>query len=181
MNVQILKVTPEEFSDFYQTYLWNYSTNNEHKNFYQLYESKTNAKDNPVKYFEDNGRAGSAYFFAFVDDLLVGQLSLKQSPFTENILWFTGISVDPKYQKNGIATRLIEEAFQFTKKEGKEILMSYYEEAVKEFLPDLIKLKAYDTQILIHERDEYYQYHTYGVDSNGRTIRGRFFQGEKKL
>jgi len=178
LNLTIRTITSDQYPNFYCKEL----TKNvkPSRNYYQLYESKTNAKDQPVKYFYPDHDKDAFYFLAYSDDLIVGQLSLKQSPFTDDILWFTGISVDPKYQNRGIAKALIDEAFRLVNHKNRNILMSYYEDDVKDFLPALIKNKAIQHKVVIYERDDDYVYHTYGIDKKGKVYDGQIFQGEKK-
>ena len=71
-----------------------------------------------------------------VDDKIVAICELEKSPYEENLLWITGVSVDPAYQDKRYASMVLEETFRFAKETGVALLGSQYSEK------GLIKLKS---------------------------------------
>lgn len=59
-------------------------------------------------------------------DIIIGIAALERSPFTEKVFWMMSISIDPKYQGNHYATKLVEEIVRFTKEQGYELSVSGY-------------------------------------------------------
>ncbi len=59
-------------------------------------------------------------------EIITGIAALQKSPFTEKLFWMKSISVDPKYQGNHYATKLVEEIVKFTKEQGYQLEVSGY-------------------------------------------------------
>ena len=66
------------------------------------------------------------YSIVEVDGLTVGLSELENDPYREGNLWLKFISVDPKYQGKGYASRLTEEVFRYAKESGYTVQPSTY-------------------------------------------------------
>ena len=73
---------------------------------------------------------------------IVGLSELEKSPYTDKTFWIQFLSVDPKYQNKGYASRLAEEIFRFAKQEGYSLEASSYTEVGYEKLKDLFNKMA---------------------------------------
>ncbi len=58
------------------------------------------------------------YSLIKVGDKVIGLSELEKAPETENTIWLKFLSIDKDYQGQGYASKLAEEIFIFTKKEG---------------------------------------------------------------
>jgi GNAT superfamily N-acetyltransferase len=73
---------------------------------------------------------------------IVGLSELEKSPYTDKTFWIQFLSVDPKYQNKGYASRLAEEIFRFAKQEDYSLETSSYTEVGYEKLKDLFNKMA---------------------------------------
>lgn len=72
-----------------------------------------------------------------VENEIVGLGELEKSPHEEKMLWIKFLSVDPKYQGKGYATKLAEEIFRFAQQEGFSLKGSIYSDEGEQKLKHL--------------------------------------------
>lgn len=89
-----------------------------------------------------------------VGDEIVGLAQLEKSPYKENCYWVSFISVDPAYQGNGYASKLIEEIFSFAKKENISLKASSYKEDGFLKLKDKLKQEAEKTGVVWEDEEK---------------------------
>lgn len=75
------------------------------------------------------------YVILKVGDEIAGLSELEASPYENNVFWLKFLSIDPKHQGSGNASKLSEEVFRFVKKKGATLKSSIYSEE------GLLKLK----------------------------------------
>ena len=80
-------------------------------------------------------------------DEVVGLAQLEKSPYKENRYWISFISVDPTYQGKRYASKLVEEIFNFAKRENVSLQASSYKEDGWLKLKDILKREAEKTGI----------------------------------
>lgn len=73
---------------------------------------------------------------------IVGLSELEKSPYSEKTFWIQFLSIDPKYQNKGYASKLAEEIFRFAKQEGYSLETSSYTEIGYEKLKTLFNKLA---------------------------------------
>jgi GNAT superfamily N-acetyltransferase len=61
-------------------------------------------------------------------DKIVGLSELEKSPYADKTFWIQFLSIDPKYQNKGYASKLAEEIFRFAKQEEYSLETSSYTE-----------------------------------------------------
>ena len=61
-----------------------------------------------------------------VNGQIVGISELQVNPNESNVVWIKHVSVDPKYQGNHYASKVIEEIFRFAKEKGYSLEASSY-------------------------------------------------------
>ena len=62
-----------------------------------------------------NNSENKFYSLISLADMIVGLAELEKNPRAENVYWIKFLSVDPKYQGQGFASRLADEIFRFAK------------------------------------------------------------------
>jgi ribosomal protein S18 acetylase RimI-like enzyme len=72
-------------------------------------DSYVNIEDYSKKIFEQ-----AILFYKFDDDKLIGLVAAYNNP-VEKLGWITNVSVDPNYSKQGIATELLNQCYEFFK------------------------------------------------------------------
>ncbi len=78
-------------------------------------------------YFRPEDIRTESYFpIVKENNVITGIAALEKSPFTEKLFWMKSISIDPKYQGNHHATKLVEEITKFTKEQGYSLEISGY-------------------------------------------------------
>ncbi|MFA6251128.1 MAG: GNAT family N-acetyltransferase [Candidatus Paceibacterota bacterium] len=75
-------------------------------------------------------------------DKIVGLSELEKSPYSDKTFWIQFLSIDPKYQNKGYASKLGEEIFRFAKQEGYSLETSSYTEIGYEKLKGLFNKLA---------------------------------------
>lgn len=123
-------------------------------NYFQLFESKLNEHDNNLKYFcypNDNGKYW--YFFFKVKNLIVGQITIQQSPKEKDLVWLNSISVDPKYKNKGISKKLIKNVFNWAKKNNLRILSSYYETEGELYSKHVLRREAKNIGVVFFDKE----------------------------
>lgn len=97
---------------------------------------------NRIKYFIPNQIKNEFYIIAFHDELIIGIAGLEFNPYTKkpkSEVWIKFVSVDGRFRKIGIATKLIEEIFKWSE-ENKWILSnSSYTELGKLYLKNIFE------------------------------------------
>lgn len=174
-------VSSSYWSDFY----WSELMNDDHTpndNYYQLFDSRVNEGDRRLYYFSepsiwDNDRV--IYFFYYVDDLIVGNLTFRKPPIDQNtpdLLWMSSVSVDPSYRNMGIATKLVKSAFTWAKQSNYYILSSSYEPDGLKYLKHIQRRISNEISIrfIDKERDDdswVDRYYEWGTKNNGSIIK----------
>jgi GNAT superfamily N-acetyltransferase len=74
-----------------------------------------------------------------IQNLIVALSELEKDPYKENNLWIKSISVDPKYQNNGYAKKLLEEIFNYAKENNFSLTNSIYSDEGKKKLKHIIE------------------------------------------
>ncbi|HPS21449.1 MAG TPA: GNAT family N-acetyltransferase [Candidatus Paceibacterota bacterium] len=93
--------------------------------------------DIPSIYTEEKER--KIYPAIKIQNLIVALSELEKNPYKENNLWIKFISVDPKYQNNGYAKKLIEEIFNYAKENNFSLTNSIYSDEGKEKLKHIVE------------------------------------------
>lgn len=86
-------------------------------------------KGGVFKYFnvsELDDNSDKFYSLVFSEDIVVGLSELEVNPNSANSLWIKFISVDPKYQGQGYASKLIDEICKFAQEKGFSLEASAY-------------------------------------------------------
>lgn len=93
-----------------------------------------------IKYFSTSWMYNDKKdFFVFIDnDTIYGMIEMQQSPYEDNVIWISFVSIDPKYRNKGIATLLIEQGILLCKKRKKDLLLSSYTEMGSKYLQTTI-------------------------------------------
>ncbi len=80
------------------------------------------------KYFlpDKLNRRKEKLFYALVKEAqtVAGIAELEKSPYRDNTYWISFLSVDPEFQGNGYSKQLLEEIFEFAKREGIDLQLS---------------------------------------------------------
>ena len=77
-----------------------------------------------------------------IGDKIIGLSKLQKDPYKDKNYWIQFLSIDPKYQEKGYASKLAEEIFRFAKQEGYSLETSSYTEIGYEKLKDLFNKLA---------------------------------------
>ena len=93
------------------------------------------------------------YSIAEANGEVAGLGELETDPRVENNLWIKFISVDPKYQGQGCATKLVEEIFQFAKNGGYSLEESFYSIEGEQKLKKLVHESAekFEVKLILHK------------------------------
>jgi GNAT superfamily N-acetyltransferase len=89
-----------------------------------------------------------------VGDEIVGLSKLEKDPYKNKNLWILFISIDPKYQNKGYASRLAEEIFRYAKKEGYSLETSSYTEIGYEKLKSLFNKLAEEYSVKFFDKEK---------------------------
>lgn len=89
------------------------------------------------------------------EDKIVGISELQKSPYEENVYWITFISVDPKYQGKGFASKLVEEIFKFAKENNVSLRNSRYTEQGDQKLRNKIHEYSEKYNVKLKESGDY--------------------------
>jgi RimJ/RimL family protein N-acetyltransferase len=100
-------------------------------------------------------RGGSAvfYFCAENSDVVVGVAELEKDPNNKSVFWLKGISVDPLYVQQGVASALIENVLQYVKDKNISLKVSSYSSQGEEKLRKKIEGLAREKQVVLIEGD----------------------------
>jgi len=126
LPVEVSTVTAEEFIDI----IYNKNQILEDKRFFK-------SEDGGVfKYFDANDvlsglKMGGDKFYSFIktENLVVGICELQKNPYVEkNSYWIKMVSIDEKYQNQGLASKLIAEVIRFAKENNMTLEASSYKD-----------------------------------------------------
>jgi GNAT superfamily N-acetyltransferase len=135
----------------------------------RIYQGKSSPQDSrflPVnnggvfKYFHLEDIIGSNYFSkenklypsVQLQDKIVGISELEQDPYNENNFWIKFVSVDPLYQGNGYASKIIKKIFEFAKENNYSLEPSFYTEQGEEKLKNVLDRERKETGVTVIER-----------------------------
>lgn len=111
------------------------------------------------KYFDladlvrDINRKDKLFSLVREGDLIVGLGELEKDPFKDKNYWVKFLSVDPRYQEKGYASRLAKEIFQFAKQAGVSLEASVYSEIGHQKLKPLFKKLADESSVVFIDND----------------------------
>jgi GNAT superfamily N-acetyltransferase len=88
---------------------------------------------------------------AEVDEKIVGLSQLGEDPYKENNLFLQFVSVDPKYQGKGYASKILEGVFDFANKSHKSLELSFYTDEGKQKLEKVVDRLIGKTPIKIFD------------------------------
>jgi GNAT superfamily N-acetyltransferase len=92
--------------------------------------------------FSAHSREKKFYPIVELNDLVVGLSELEQDPNNPTNFWIKFISVDPQYQGNGYARKIIEKIFDFVKENNYSLEPSVYSLEGEEKLKKIINETA---------------------------------------
>lgn len=93
------------------------------------------------------------YPVAELNEEIAGMAELERDPYRENNLWIKFISVDPKYQGQGCASKLIEDIFKFAKEQGCSLEESFYSDDGEQKLKKIVRESAekFGVELIFHK------------------------------
>jgi GNAT superfamily N-acetyltransferase len=89
------------------------------------------------------------------NDLVMGDLELEQSPYDDHIIWLKHVVVDERFRGRGIASELLDRAFNHVNELGKTLELSSYSPMGLEYLKPVIKrlVQQYDKLDVVEPYD----------------------------
>ena len=119
-----------------------------------LFGKRVNGKHVDRLYYLDPSEARKEiHITAFIGERIVGIAGLEQSPWTgeEDLLWIKHVSVEEKYQGQGLGRMLEEAAYAYALEHGKRLHHSDFSEMGSERLKALVtELEARYPQCVCH-------------------------------
>lgn len=120
-------------------------------------------KGGVFKFFEPNNLTSSNYkergdrIFPVIrlNNEIVALSELEKNPYKDNNFWIKFISVDPKYQNQGFATKLIEKIFQFAKENNYSLETSIYTDEGLKKLKKIINKLEEKTGVIVINRSKF--------------------------
>lgn len=90
-----------------------------------------------------------------IDKEIVALSELEKDPIKENNFWIKFICVDPKYQNQGYAKKLIGDIFKFAKDNNFTLETSIYSDEGLEKIKKIIEKYEEETGVKVHSRNNF--------------------------
>ena len=94
-----------------------------------------------IKYVSTRG--SEFYITAVVGERIVGVTSLQINPYNRSQVWVMGVSVDPQFQNQGIAGRMLRELFVWAEHTQHEISLSSFTDQGQQYLVGVLSRLAH--------------------------------------